>query len=392
MLTSAEGVQAVSEVPPCDAKVWSLARAVATLSATEMLGPLGAESASASWPAFIAPLASDQAAAHIPAQALGAALGGALGYLKRCHCAVDIVTQRKFAPIRFGEEGDIAGGAAAAAAGGAAARLDPRAWEAQPRLVLDSAALRNLDVLQTEAGKLQGSLLGLLDCCKTPFGKRLLRRWVVAPSCNISTIEQRLDCVAELMESVDLLDEARNILSAVVIAQGRPISKQMERNRKDGGGASQGSQGSQGSRSPGSSRKSKRSKMPDLERICARVHIQGSKFHAKSVTGHPDGRAIMYENAMYVVASRLCCSLCSPLLRAVRTSHSALRLSSLRLYRRRRRRHRHHTHAHARAHSALAYPSTGTTSETSRHSSPRSTGCSSCARSAARSARTRPRA
>lgn len=149
-------------------------------------------------------------------------------------------------------------------------------------LRLDSAALRNLDVLQTEAGKVKGSLLGLLDCCKTPFGKRLLRRWVVAPSCNITTIEQRLDSVAELKESVDLLDEARNILSAVVIAQGRPISKQMERNRKDGGGASQtsqgsqASQGSQGRRSPGSSGKSKRSKMPDLERICARVHIQGA--------------------------------------------------------------------------------------------------------------------
>ena len=43
VLTSAEGVQAVSEVPPCDAKAWSLPRAVAALSAPEMFGPLDRE-------------------------------------------------------------------------------------------------------------------------------------------------------------------------------------------------------------------------------------------------------------------------------------------------------------------------------------------------------------
>ena len=295
VLTGAEGVQAVSEVPCSSKAAWSLRSAIATLSDPAMLD------APASWPAFIAPLASDAAAAHVPARALGAALGGCLDYLKRCHCANVIVTQRKFVPIRFhggSDDTDVAGAASnaasvAAAAAAASPRFDPRAWEHQARLILDSAALRNLDILQTESGKVKGSLLGLLDCCKSPFGKRLLRRWVVAPSAVAATIGHRLDAVDELMGNSDLLDLARGVLSEVKVSSSRHLSKQMEKNRSS---SSSSSSSSSASSARGGSKKG--SRMPDLERICARVHIQGSKYRSKS-GGHPDGRAIMYENALY---------------------------------------------------------------------------------------------
>lgn len=47
-------------------------------------------------------------------------------------------------------------------------------------MALPPNALRQLDVLAVEgAVGAPGSLLWLLDHCKTPFGRRMLQRWVV---------------------------------------------------------------------------------------------------------------------------------------------------------------------------------------------------------------------
>ena len=39
-----------------------------------------------------------------------------------------------------------------------------------------------------------------MDHCKTPFGKRLLRRWLLSPLMNINKLNERLDAVEDLME------------------------------------------------------------------------------------------------------------------------------------------------------------------------------------------------
>lgn len=90
------------------------------------------------------------------------------------------------------------------------------------RLVLDAPTLANLDVL---VGK--GSLLGLLDRCCTPMGRRLLRLWVCHPLRRVVDIQAR-------QETVDLL-----------LAQGHALMASLQRDL---------------------------SALPDLERLLSRLH------------------------------------------------------------------------------------------------------------------------
>ncbi|PFH62670.1 hypothetical protein XA68_12541 [Ophiocordyceps unilateralis] len=63
-------------------------------------------------------------------------------------------------------------------------------------LVLDGQTLVNLEILANSAnGSAEGTLLGLLNRCVTPFGKRLFRQWVVHPLCDATRIDERLDAV-----------------------------------------------------------------------------------------------------------------------------------------------------------------------------------------------------
>lgn len=39
-----------------------------------------------------------------------------------------------------------------------------------------------------------------VDHCKTPFGKRMLRRWLLSPLMNIRKINDRLDAVEDLIQ------------------------------------------------------------------------------------------------------------------------------------------------------------------------------------------------
>lgn len=60
---------------------------------------------------------------------------------------------------------------------------------------LNGAALEGLEVLENAMGGTQGSLLGLLDHCTTPFGRRRLRRWLTRPLYRIADITRRQDAV-----------------------------------------------------------------------------------------------------------------------------------------------------------------------------------------------------
>ena len=67
-------------------------------------------------------------------------------------------------------------------------------------MVLDAQALQHLEVVETAAGKLEGSLFHFVDNCKTPFGKRLLKRWLLSPLTNVARINGRLDAVEDLIK------------------------------------------------------------------------------------------------------------------------------------------------------------------------------------------------
>jgi DNA mismatch repair protein MSH6 len=67
-------------------------------------------------------------------------------------------------------------------------------------MVLDSQALQHLEVVETATGKVEGSLFHYVDNCKTPFAKRLLKRWLLSPLMNINKINDRLDAVEDLIK------------------------------------------------------------------------------------------------------------------------------------------------------------------------------------------------
>ena len=72
-------------------------------------------------------------------------------------------------------------------------------YEIGDYMILDDAALRNLEIVQTWMDRSKKhSLLGVLDLTQTAMGARLLRRWVQYPLLQAAGIQRRLDAVEEL--------------------------------------------------------------------------------------------------------------------------------------------------------------------------------------------------
>ena len=76
-------------------------------------------------------------------------------------------------------------------------------------MVLDSQALEHLEIVESSRGSVQGSLLEYVDHCKTPFGKRQIKRWLMAPLRDIKKINQRLDAVDDLIKHQSASDILR---------------------------------------------------------------------------------------------------------------------------------------------------------------------------------------
>jgi DNA mismatch repair ATPase MutS len=51
--------------------------------------------------------------------------------------------------------------------------------------------------------------LEYIDHCKTPFGKRQLKRWLLSPLLNITEINQRLDAVEDMIQNQHETDVLR---------------------------------------------------------------------------------------------------------------------------------------------------------------------------------------
>ena len=93
-------------------------------------------------------------------------------------------------------------------------------------MVLDAETRRNLELTETiRTGKVQGSLLSILDVTKTPMGSRLLHQWVSKPLLDINLINQRLDAVAyfhknglvraEVLDTLDDFDDLERLTNRV---------------------------------------------------------------------------------------------------------------------------------------------------------------------------------
>ncbi|KAM4577311.1 DNA mismatch repair protein Msh3 isoform 2-T3 [Odontesthes bonariensis] len=82
-------------------------------------------------------------------------------------------------------------------------------------MTLSAATLRNLEILKNQTdGHVKGSLLWVLDHTRTPFGRRLMRKWVSQPLTDPLSISERQDAVQEIMDSGSLtLNSIRSLLS-----------------------------------------------------------------------------------------------------------------------------------------------------------------------------------
>jgi len=100
-------------------------------------------------------------------------------------------------------------------------------------MVLDAETRRNLELTETiRSGKAHGSLLGILDCTRTPMGGRLLYQWVSKPLRNVAHIQRRLEVVdyffthglirAEAMDELDTFDDLERLTTRVISGHAQP--------------------------------------------------------------------------------------------------------------------------------------------------------------------------
>jgi DNA mismatch repair protein MutS len=75
-----------------------------------------------------------------------------------------------------------------------------RVFSGNEFVILDSAARRNLEIVETMRGDDGASLLKLLDRCATSAGGRLMRRWLLEPLRSHERAAHRHGCVQALLE------------------------------------------------------------------------------------------------------------------------------------------------------------------------------------------------
>jgi len=80
---------------------------------------------------------------------------------------------------------------------------------------IDAATRRNLEITHALAGGREGSLLATVDWTVTAGGGRLLERRISSPSCDLSTITNRHDAVAFLVDHSRFRSDLRDALRKV---------------------------------------------------------------------------------------------------------------------------------------------------------------------------------
>lgn len=83
------------------------------------------------------------------------------------------------------------------------------------RLVLDDAAVRNLELARTLDGERKGSLLHLLDFTHTAMGARTLRHRLLEPLTDVDRIRRRHDAVEIFAADPRFRDDARALLARI---------------------------------------------------------------------------------------------------------------------------------------------------------------------------------
>ena len=84
------------------------------------------------------------------------------------------------------------------------------------KMIIDYQAINNLELIQTKLDPRNpesGSLVEYLNKAVSPFGKRLLRNWILNPLCDIKKINERLDIVEDFLNNDEVIIKFRNALT-----------------------------------------------------------------------------------------------------------------------------------------------------------------------------------
>jgi len=90
------------------------------------------------------------------------------------------------------------------------------AYQNHKFMELDSFTRRNLELTASlREGRKEGTLLAVVDHCRTPMGKRTLRKWLEQPLRDIKQINKRQEAVEELVNDMKLRQTSREILNKI---------------------------------------------------------------------------------------------------------------------------------------------------------------------------------
>uniref|UniRef100_A0A8R1HHV5 MUTSd domain-containing protein n=1 Tax=Caenorhabditis japonica TaxID=281687 RepID=A0A8R1HHV5_CAEJA len=121
-------------------------------------------------------------------------------------------------------------------------------WKGK-NLILDGTALENLNIVPNGRDSHSTSLFHVINKCSTPFGRRLLRAWLLQPTCDPAKLRLRQEAI-KWMTSPDA--------TSFVTSSSATLKK-----------------------------------IPDLDRLLQKIHTIGLKYRAEK---HPDSRAIMFDS------------------------------------------------------------------------------------------------
>lgn len=91
----------------------------------------------------------------------------------------------------------------------------PKAYEDRDFMFIDAAALKNLELFNTQSGDLEGSLISSIDYTITACGGRLLKRCLSAPLACSYAINRRLDIVEFFVNNKVLYKDVRETLRGI---------------------------------------------------------------------------------------------------------------------------------------------------------------------------------
>lgn len=90
------------------------------------------------------------------------------------------------------------------------------AYESSEYMSLDPATKRNLELTASlQEGRVEGTLISIMDDTCTAMGGRLLRRWIMRPLKRLKPIQERLDAVEKLFNNLEIRTTIREELKQV---------------------------------------------------------------------------------------------------------------------------------------------------------------------------------